>query len=40
LEQQDTHELYTAIVASFEELVNKRKRLDLSISAKMVDPQE
>lgn len=39
LEQQDAHELYAALVGSFEEVVNRRKTIDLSTSAR-VEEQE
>ena len=35
LEQQDAHELYAALVGSFEEVVNRQKTFDLSNSVRL-----
>lgn len=40
LEQQDAHELYAALVGSFEEVVNRRKTINLSNSVRLEDPCE
>jgi hypothetical protein len=40
LEQQDTHELYAALIGSFEEVVNRRKTIDLSNSVQMGEREE
>jgi hypothetical protein len=40
LEQQDAHELYSALIGCFEEAVSQQKRIDLSASARMEDQEE
>lgn len=40
LEQQDAHELYAALVGSFEEVVNRRKTLNLSNSVRAEEQPE
>jgi hypothetical protein len=39
LEQQDAHELYAALIGSFEEVINKQKNIDLSNSARLADQE-